>query len=1103
MYDADLSWIERLGWTLLHTLWQGALIWLVLQVMLIVMRRKSAQARYLVSCGALLAMVVIPWLTFSAQDITERVQRERNGESAGPSITSTIWNDVAPLGRASKIRSFTPYIKLTNVAGAHRQEFSEQGIIRLSLPWLVALWWCGVLFFAMRLFVGWRAVAQLAASQLKPLDEVWQTRWLRLRLQAGVKQLVGMGETAAVQVPSVAGWLKPVVLLPVGVLAGMPVEQVEAILLHELAHIRRHDITVNLIQSLAETLFFYHPAVWSVSNRIRQERELACDDMAIAWCNDRLGYAEALAAFEGMRAEGAQNRLSMAATGRAASRKAPEGDLLSRIRRVLQGVEPRHPMPSSRMLTLSGLAAVGVYLLSMFTVPVLASDILLAEERIKAVKAAREKSLSPDEKAEEQAEPRPGEKAKKIHVFGTFKTEDNAPVPQQMQFIMNSMTGSSGVSATVGRGVQGDKWEHDIWNGRLSLAVWAPGYAPVRLSAMTVRDTESGPHELVLKKGIAARIRVVDPDGKPLSDAKLNGWLPGSLRQPMLNVAEVTTDAHGEVYLGQVTPDTLLQLQASREGFQMDQKEIRVWPTDGVVTWTLSRAVPASGTIVDEITGKPIPGAKLSLASSRTPIRKSYMCNPPDHATALGKCNEQGMFTMNFLNSNSNYYVYAMAPGYAVSVFPVQTGDTDMVVRMKKGLRIKGKIVDEKGLLKDALQKKEKVEIIAERSIKSCPDVENGYNVTAEVKLKENELTFEFVDLAAGPVTLYLTVDESYTFQQSMRRQSFVLGEDITDYRFPVEKLPNTLEAANPSDPESGSASKASLLPVRTIRIRLDPGNGLPPPTGKIEIQYDSAASDTEVKRVETVSAHVSSGYVSVVLPVPNNITVSPVGLTGYWFKETQIAVPEARLHPGPHIASQEKWSTTIPVLPAGMIHGKVAVAPSLDGQSFFTSVVMLDPPPGIGDVSLNINDGRQTEAESYVAGPLPLGGTYAVVLWNSPMFSASDPIRLDEKTPVVEVPIHLKEGRELRAVFVDEDSKPIPLTGVEFHYNHLPRGSFASSIGSTTRSGAITIPGVNFDLPGYYTLRLPFDSWIPSDVRIDKNTPLPVTIHCKRRKEN
>jgi hypothetical protein len=171
--------------------------------------------------------------------------------------------------------------------------------------------------------MGFISAAALRRSRHAPVLIEWQQTLDRLIERMHVSRSVRLLATDRVDSPSVIGWLRPVILAPVGVLCGLAPEQVEALLAHELAHVRRHDYLVNVLQGIAESLLFYHPAVWWISNQIRVELEHCCDDLAVAASGDVLLYARALAELESMRPAHFKAALS-----------ANDGSLLRRIRRL-------------------------------------------------------------------------------------------------------------------------------------------------------------------------------------------------------------------------------------------------------------------------------------------------------------------------------------------------------------------------------------------------------------------------------------------------------------------------------------------------------------------------------------------------------------------------------------------------------------------------------------------------------------------------------------------------------------------------------------------------------------------------------------------------
>jgi beta-lactamase regulating signal transducer with metallopeptidase domain len=214
------------------------------------------------------------------------------------------------------------------LAAAATESFRDRAIAAAAaaqrwLPAIVAIWLAGVIVLSSRLLFSWARARRLVLRGGEDASAQWQRAAQRLSDALGLRRAVRLVESAAVEVPSVIGWLRPIVLLPASTLTGLAPRQLEMVLAHELAHIRRHDFFINLLQAVVETLMFYHPAVWWMSRQVRVERENCCDDLAVAVCGDAIQYARALARLEELRADAPE--VAMAANG---------GSLLARIRRI-------------------------------------------------------------------------------------------------------------------------------------------------------------------------------------------------------------------------------------------------------------------------------------------------------------------------------------------------------------------------------------------------------------------------------------------------------------------------------------------------------------------------------------------------------------------------------------------------------------------------------------------------------------------------------------------------------------------------------------------------------------------------------------------------
>ena len=336
--------VERLGWVLIHSAWQFTLVGLLAAVIIRLMRSNSSRARYGVLVVLLLVSVGFPvatWLlqpqssTQVANTLTP-VTVETPDSVVVPSVAQESscpeGAASAPLVVASPDIALQPelldqavdVVAVLPIATPQRPWLQRGAeLLRPWLTWLVAAWVVGVAFFMLRPTWGWLTLRRLKRTGTTPVSPEIEALLTGVATHMGLQQSVSVLKSSLAQVPMVVGYIRPVVLLPASLLTSLPVSQLEAILAHELAHIRRHDFVVNLVQTLIETLFFYHPAMWWLSRRIRVEREHCCDDLVIDAMDNRTEYGRALVAIEELR--GVNPVLSLSAS---------DGSLLARIRRI-------------------------------------------------------------------------------------------------------------------------------------------------------------------------------------------------------------------------------------------------------------------------------------------------------------------------------------------------------------------------------------------------------------------------------------------------------------------------------------------------------------------------------------------------------------------------------------------------------------------------------------------------------------------------------------------------------------------------------------------------------------------------------------------------
>src|SRR5262249_29881937 len=202
--------------------------------------------------------------------------------------------------------------------------------------WVVAIWLAGVVILSGRMAGGWLRAEIIKRRGCGPVAPELIQSFENLKQRLRVTGPVRLCASVKTKTPMVIGWMRPLVLLPATALTGLNELQLRSVLAHELAHIRRHDYLINLLQTAVETVLFYHPAVWWVGRQMRVDRENCCDDMAVEVCGDATEYARALAQLEELRL--GPPAPAMAATG---------GELLARIRRLLGHEQTAYRAPRS------------------------------------------------------------------------------------------------------------------------------------------------------------------------------------------------------------------------------------------------------------------------------------------------------------------------------------------------------------------------------------------------------------------------------------------------------------------------------------------------------------------------------------------------------------------------------------------------------------------------------------------------------------------------------------------------------------------------------------------------------------------------------------
>ncbi len=536
------------------------------------------------------------------------------------------------------------------------------------------------------------AGAEKLRASTRPLEDEGVRRLVReARRRLAMTRRIRLAVTEKLTSPAVVGVVVPTLILPLSLLTTIPARQLQLILLHELAHIRRGDYLANLFQFVIESVLFFNPAVWWLSRQMRLEREACCDALAAGLAEDRLEYARALACV----AEQALGPAPVAAPA-FADRRQPSA-LRDRLERLLvPGYRPSLRLTWKALvgsLFLGGalllLSAVG----TQWTVKA-AAKLLSPQQRIERIENAMKNLGQPPADSATQ-------EAQQIPAKVVVRTRDGSPLPSGTYgtFISRRRNSSTGIGVTPDKdGV----CAASVPRGELFFyANVQEGFAPAFLGPIDTRASNEVENlELILEPGFPVSIKAMDADsGQPLPEATLNCqfWVPQA-GQGLGNPQPLATDRQGLATLPHCAP-LPLGITLIKPGYETVEQRFAPPKPNATLSLSTLRALPMAGQVTDQTTKEPVSEAEIYVL--RAEDAPGVQDHHPDHpGSPLAVTDARGQFVINQLPRGGRYWLLVRADGHADAILAnAQAGQTNLHAALGPELRVTGRISGDLSLL--------------------------------------------------------------------------------------------------------------------------------------------------------------------------------------------------------------------------------------------------------------------------------------------------------------------------------------------------------------------------------------------------------------------
>lgn len=991
---ASPAWRQVL-WTLAHGLWQGVVVALVLAGLLMRLPANRPQRRYWAAVLALAGVVVASIVTWSILDLVPLV----NGKASENLSAKTIPHGDGTLDfHGNRNDAADVAIPLSPGPGDPNLALGSEGFRWHAF--FAAAWVFGATLMMVRVAAMVTGARRMVLG--RPTDDARVLQVVeRLRVRFHIRRRIevipfdGFG-------PAVVGVLRPVLLLPASMLTGMPLDGIEAIVAHELAHVRRHDYLANLLQLLVEAALFFNPAVWWISRQIRREREACCDALAVEATGEPVAYLQAIADWL------EQSRGMSRAATMAALAIEGDGNVLERVRRLLnRGYRPE-------------LRASWLALASSLLVSTVALLLLWQGARISVAYAVS--LLTPAERIDEldnqreELRPLPAEGAGDVTLSGTVSTRDGRPVPKYLDATLRSWNERESYQRSVH--IAPPSFSIKASFGRIRLAVFAKGYAPVVIGPLETRPGETiDGLAVVFDAGFSSRLFVVNGNGDPVANCEVRGFLHG--------IGSVWKgNEFGEVVVEHASSHAYdLTIQAP--GYQTLRLTDVTLEADQTKEVVLKQALPSAGVVVNP-EGLPIAGATIRRACQIGPGNLGLMDG--GNGALLATTSSDGRFILDSLNDEAIYGLLVETQDHGRRLFKgVAANQRDLRFVVGPDFVLNGRIHGDLKKLgtrggEPMVSYSQPISFQGEPNFSSSFSLNGQAFVESDGRFHANNLLPGRLLLNAGDRTIEMEIENQ-------------VNEIVVD-------MDEILEGP----------------PLRKVVLRFaTPDSGIWP-TGQVWI-----ASNDKSHPQRDAYETMEKGMVTFDAYAPGMLSYSPKNVVGYWFEGGAFFVP-----PG-----STKFVYEIRTVPAGAIRGKVGNPDgTIAADSVHVGVRSIDLPSEVQREQMSINNFPVDAWGRFFVSPLPLGGKYVVHARRGYENAVSNPVTVDDAriSPTVHLQFNLTAGASGQVL--DADGRPFSAAIIQLDFDHPNASTVYGPSRRTDSEGRFTFDRLTLGL-GQYRVRV------------------------------